>query len=79
MNLLEIIFFAFVIEQDVGTRFALMKEKGFLVTFGYITNLFPRVKTTSWASRVAGRMGYSGVIMLRTKIAVPNRACTDAI
>ena len=56
-----------------------MEEKGFLITFGNITNLFPRIKTTSRTGRVAGRMGYSGVITLRTEITVPNGACANTI
>ena len=79
MDLFEIVFLAFVVKQDVGTKFALMEEKGFLVAFSYIANLFPRIKTTGGAGRVASRMGYSGVISLRTEIAVPNRACANAI
>ena len=79
MDLFEVIFFMFVIEQNVGTKFALMEGKGFLVMFGYIANLFPHVKTTRRAIRVAGRMGDSSIIMLRTKITVPNRACMDMV
>ena len=79
MDLFEIVFLAFVVKQDVGTKFALMEEKGFLVTFGYIANLFPRVETARRAGRVAYRMGDSGVITLRTEVAVPNGPCADAI
>ena len=79
MDLFEIVFLTFVVEQDVGTKFALMEEKSFLVTFSSIANLFPRVKTTSRTSRVTDGMGYSGVITLRTEVAVPNGACADAI
>ena len=76
---LEIIFLMFTVEQDVGTKFALMKEKCFLIEFGYIANLFPRVETARQAGRVECRMGDSGVITLRTEVAVPNRACTNTI
>ena len=79
MDLFEVIFFVFVIEQNVGTKFALMEGKGFLVVFGYVANLFPHVKTTRWVSRVVGRMGDPGVITLRTEIAVPTGACTDMV
>ena len=69
----------FTVEQDVGTKFALMKEKCFLILFGYITNLFPQVETARQAGRIMGRMGDSSIIKLRREVAVPNRACTDMV
>ena len=56
-----------------------MEKKGFLITFGNIANLFPCVEMTSRTGSVTDGTGYSGIITLRTKVTVPNWACTDVI